>query len=100
MRSVCLSTIAGLALAPLLALTAHGSDLKGTDPRTGQPPAPVPQQLPPTPATCNGATCGGDFGTAVHFVKTPQAAADRAKKEEKLVFVLHVSGNFQTPEFT
>ncbi len=100
MRSVRLSTLASLALAPLLAVTAHGSDLKGTDPRTGQPPAPLPQQVRPVPTQCNATSCGGDFGTAVQFVKTPQAAADRAKKEEKLVFVLHVSGNFETPEFT
>jgi hypothetical protein len=100
LRSVRLSTLAGLALAPLLTLAAHGSDLKGTDPRTGQPPAPPPQQVLSAPNQCTTGTCGGDFGTAVQFVKTPQAAADRAKKEEKLVFVLHVSGNFETPKFT
>ena len=27
-------------------------------------------------------------------------AAARAKKEQKLVFVLHVSGNFEDPRFT
>jgi len=45
------------------------------------------------------ATCG-EFGTNVHFEKTPSAAARRALKEEKLVFVLHVSGNFEESEFT
>ncbi len=46
------------------------------------------------------AECGGDFGTAVHFVKTPSEAARQAVKEEKLVFVLHVSGLFENPDFT
>ena len=39
-------------------------------------------------------------GTAVEFVDTPGTAAARAKKEQKLVFVLHVSGHFEDPQFT
>ena len=46
------------------------------------------------------AACSGNHGTSVHFVKNPQVAADKAKEEEKLVFVLHVSGNFEDPRFT
>jgi hypothetical protein len=45
------------------------------------------------------ATCG-TYGTSVHFEATPSAAAQRALKEEKLVFVLHVSGHFEESEFT
>jgi len=44
-------------------------------------------------------TCG-KHGTTVEFLDTPQAAAKQAKKEGKLVFVLHVSGNFEDPRFT
>lgn len=44
-------------------------------------------------------TCG-EFGTSVQFEKTPSDAARKALKQEKLVFVLHVSGNFEEPEFT
>lgn len=40
------------------------------------------------------------FGTKIHFVDTPKEAAVQAKKDEKLVFVLHVSGNFEDPRFT
>jgi hypothetical protein len=40
------------------------------------------------------------FGTKVEFVSTPSEAARLAKKEQKLVFVLHVSGNFEDPRFT
>ena len=42
----------------------------------------------------------GNHGTSVTFVESPTEAAIRAKKEEKLVFILHVSGNFETPEYT
>jgi hypothetical protein len=45
-------------------------------------------------------TSCGNYGTAVQFVKTPSEAARQALKEEKLVFVLHVSGLFETPDFT
>ena len=44
-------------------------------------------------------TCG-HYGTAVDFLGSPSEAAARAKKEEKLVFVLHVSGHFEDPKFT
>jgi hypothetical protein len=42
----------------------------------------------------------GRFGTSVEFVGTPSEAARQAKKEEKLVFVLHVSGHFEDPKLT
>jgi hypothetical protein len=42
----------------------------------------------------------GKFGTQVEFVASPKEAADQAKKGEKLVFVLHVSGEFETPDCT
>jgi hypothetical protein len=45
------------------------------------------------------ATCG-EYGTSVHFENTPADAAKQAKKDEKLVLVLHVSGHFENPEFT
>ena len=45
------------------------------------------------------ATCG-NYGTSVHFEKSPSDAAKLAQKEEKLVLVLHVSGLFEDPDFT
>ena len=42
----------------------------------------------------------GEYGTSVHFEDTPAAAAKQAKKDEKLVMVLHVSGHFEDPQFT
>ena len=44
-------------------------------------------------------TCG-KFGTSVEFLGTPSEAARKAKQEQKLVFVLHVSGHFEDPRFT
>jgi hypothetical protein len=44
-------------------------------------------------------TCG-KYGTTVEFVSTPSEAARQAKKEQKLVFVLHVSGYFEDPKLT
>jgi hypothetical protein len=43
--------------------------------------------------------CSG-HGTTIDFVDTPSIAAKQAKKEGKLVFVLHVSGHFEDPRFT
>jgi hypothetical protein len=42
----------------------------------------------------------GDYGTSVLFEDTPKDAAAKAKKEEKLVFVLHISGHFEDPKLT
>jgi hypothetical protein len=53
--------------------------------------------------TCTTGTCKGtgDFcGTTVTFLASPKIAGDEALKEHKLLFVLHVSGNFEDPGFT
>ncbi len=82
MRRFLFTTAAGL-LVPLLGLAnAWGDESRG--------------QLPKKP---DGGTCGS-FGTAVEFVDTPSEAARQAKKEQKLVFVLHVSGHFEDPKLT
>lgn len=40
------------------------------------------------------------FETAVDFVRNPQEAGRLAKEENKLAFILHLSGNFEDPGFT
>ena len=50
------------------------------------------------PAIQAGEACG--HGTKIHFVDTPKEAAALAKAEQKLVFVLHVSGHFEDPGLT
>jgi hypothetical protein len=89
-----LLTVTGLGLASLLGLAVHASELKAGDPGTGKTPVPA------KPATCDAKGQCGTYGTTIEFRKTPQSAAAQALKEEKLVFVLHVSGNFEDPTFT
>jgi hypothetical protein len=53
--------------------------------------------------TCSAAVCKGSgsfCGTAVTFLPSPKIAEEEAVKQHKLVFVLHVSGNFEDPGFT
>jgi len=75
MRSLTWVAAIALALAPLCG-PAGAAETKGK-----------------TEGTCS-------FGTSVEFLDTPSDAAAQAKKEGKLVFVLHVSGNFEDPRFT
>ena len=83
-----------LWLVPLWGLaTAYGSDLTGTSPKT------TPTQTPPPVKPKEEGSCG-KFGTQVNFVETPSEAARQALKEQKLVFVLHVSGHFEDPRLT
>jgi hypothetical protein len=79
-RRTLFVALAGLGFIALLGLTAHAKE-------------PLDKLFTDKPKCSK-------FGTTVEFVPTPKEAAEIAKKEEKLVFVLHVSGNFETPEFT
>jgi|GEM_PF-1838210 hypothetical protein len=42
----------------------------------------------------------GPLGTALQWYSDPSVAADVARREGKLVFVIQVSGNFSREEFT
>jgi hypothetical protein len=75
----------GLCLAALLG-TAQVAETKG------KPSTEL--SLPAEKATC------GSHGTSIDFVDTRAEAVTLAKKKGKLVFVLHVSGNFEDPRFT
>ena len=44
-------------------------------------------------------TCG-EYGTSVIFAESTAEAAKQALKEQKLVFVLHVSGHFEESDYT
>jgi hypothetical protein len=68
-----LAMLAALGLGLALTPNAISKDVKPPEPQAG---------------------CGG-YGTSVDFEETPKAAADKAKKEEKLVLILHVSGDFE-----
>lgn len=58
--------------------------------------SPLRAQDAPKCGTCDGES----YGTTIEWAGSPDDAATRAKKEEKLVFVLHVSGYFEDPKFT
>ena len=46
-------------------------------------------------------TCGKQtYDTSIEWLGSPSEAARKAKEEEKLVFVLHVSGHFEDAKFT
>jgi hypothetical protein len=53
----------------------------------------------PSDEVCTKETCG-DYGTRLSFVESPAVAAKKAVAEEKLVFVLHVSGHFEKSQYT
>jgi hypothetical protein len=63
------------------------------------PPAPP---APPQPAAPVAAERPVDhrYGTSIEFVDNPTDAAEQALKEKKLLFVLHVAGNFEKDCFT
>jgi hypothetical protein len=94
--------LAALGLTVCGGLTAAlASELTGTParpndrtPPAGSTPAPAPAVPPKAEGEC------GNHGTSVEFLDSPREAAAQAKKEQKLVFVLHVSGHFESPEFT
>jgi hypothetical protein len=69
------------------------------------PPPPEPAAPTPAPAAAPtpapAAACSAEtFGTGVDFVSSPAEAYRRAKADGKLVFLLHVSGNFEDSCFT
>jgi hypothetical protein len=74
-------------------------------------PPPVPVEPPPAPLLAGPAPGGcpvpagpasapQNYGTRVSFVASPAEAEQLAGKEQKLVFVLHISGNFEDSHFT
>ncbi len=54
----------------------------------------------PCQQTASAEESCGEYGTTVEFADSPAEAAKQAIKEEKLVLVLHVSGNFEDSDFT
>ena len=50
------------------------------------------------PAAAGETACG--HGTKIDFLDNPKEAAAAARKQEKLVMVLHVSGHFEDPGLT
>jgi hypothetical protein len=66
------------------------------------PPVPVAGRVMETtpPPLPKARPKGETYGTSVLFLSNPAEAAEVAKNENKLLFVLHVSGNFEESCFT
>jgi hypothetical protein len=64
-----------------------------------RPEEPVPNLAAQNPITqyCSAHTT---HDTAVNFLSTPTEAAGKARKNNKLTFLLHISGNFEDTDFT
>lgn len=73
------SILVTLAATVILVASANGDDAKL-------------KSVTPDKAACHG--------TTIQFVSSPAEAAKQAAQEKKLVFVLHVSGYFEDPDFT
>jgi hypothetical protein len=94
-------------LAPVLPvlnqLVAASQSLTPTE---KEPPPGLPPTIPPqAQATCSvtaGCPVGPtqNYGTRVTFLGSPNDAARQAEAAHKLVFVLHISGNFEDRQFT
>jgi hypothetical protein len=67
-------------------------------------PVPVAAAAPEKCVACEpggpGAPAHATYGTAIKFNGNPLQAADEAAKEKRLLFVLHISGNFEDDRFT
>lgn len=95
---------------PILILKAHAKSCLDSEaiatlakPGPGlEAAAPVVVAIDPEPLL--DAKAGGlpkeTFGTAVSFERNMIEAADLARAQRKLLFLLHVSGNFEDTEFT
>jgi hypothetical protein len=91
-------------LALLAVGLAVAADRWAGDGRAAPPlavPSPQGPGLPPAAACAAGGKAAGEtFGTAVQFVRNPGEAGRLAGEGRKLLFLLHVSGNFEEARFT
>jgi hypothetical protein len=65
-----------------------------------QAPAPAPPEPAPATVVELAAPACSNLGTAVTFFEHPPDAFRRAARENKLVLVVHLSGNFEDQAFT
>jgi len=70
-------------------------------PGAAEPSAPPASELPPSEQTIgDGAVPFDNLGTQVSFAPSPADAARQALKERKLLFTVHLAGNFEDCKFT
>jgi hypothetical protein len=99
-RRLLLAAAAGLCLALLLGSGgASGAEPPGKKAPPGKP-NPIDKLLDKEKEKDGCKEGCARHNTRIDFYKTPHEAAEAALKEEKLVFVLHLSGIFENSEFT
>jgi len=107
-RTVGTMAILGLILAIALTAATRNStrqiapDEERTAALVGQPnrpeePLASPAVQAPITQSCSARTT---HGTNVNFLSTPSEAARKARENNKLTFLLHISGNFEDTDFT
>jgi hypothetical protein len=64
-----------------------------------RPEEPAPSSAVQSPIT-QSFSARTTHGTTVNFLSTPTEAARAARKNNKLTFLLHISGNFEDTDFT
>ena len=107
-RTVGTMAILGLILAITLTAATRNST-RQTAPgeertaalvgQSNRPEEPVPSSAAQYPIT-QSCTARTTHGTTVNFLSTPTEAARTAQKNNKLTFLLHISGNFEDADFT
>ncbi len=80
--------------APLPRLARDDADAEPVAARLLDPAKPWAWDARPVPDDCR------KHGTAVHFTKSTLEAVKQARATDKLVFVLHLSGNIEDDGFT
>ena len=78
------------------------ANLMGDPPVAKQATISIPK-LPQSPPTCKEETCEVEMashGTSLQWAESPAVAYKKAEEKNKLVFMIHVSGNFEIPGFT
>jgi hypothetical protein len=89
---------------PVPPLASDGLPGEAVGKKRDTPPAPEPGITDPGLVRIDDAVKAerpsGTYGTTVDFVDSPADAAQQALKERKLLFVMHISGNFEDARFT
>lgn len=102
----------GIEALPVLHRPDRLETIANPIPLIEEPPPPLPPPVPhpavpqnegkPDPAAIQAAPhpAGETYGTQVLFLNNQAAAADLARRDHKLLFVMHISGNFEDSCFT
>jgi hypothetical protein len=107
-RTAGTMAVLGLILAIALTAATRNSTRQTTpgEERTaalvGEPNRPE-EPVPSSPAqypTTQSCSARATHGTTVNFLSTPTEAARKARENNKLTFLLHISGNFEDTDFT